>query len=667
MELPRTSEPPVAGKESQMIRLLANSKIRTKLVLAVLVPLLGLSYFAGTLVIAASSNRSVAERVSELAELGVRVGNSLHETQRERGLSAVFIASKATKLVEELKEQRELTDQRFAELLRFAEAHRNGLPSGIMAVVDAVVERLQGLESRREEIWSLAGSTHDHIQYYSGINEDLLTGVASLAYASTDPDFTRESAAYLALLSGKELAGIERAQLSQVFGEGRITSSQLVAVASSIAGKQAYFGLFHSLANSNLRSAFDERQGTGIAEAVHAFENCVLTDEDQVDLDVDSELWFTAMTERIDQLKQVEDQQAESLLELAGSSRVASSATYWTALLVSVGLTLIAIAIAFSLGWSIILPTRRMASRFLEIAGGDGDLTVRVPDAGRNELGDLGRGFNGFVARVHGIVRDTANAVDDLNESSSQMRTAGQSVSDSATFQAAALTELGYALGDVNESTRKNAESAKAVREVAAAAKEAAGRGQSSVGPMQAAMAEIGESSSKITGVLKVIDGIAFQTNLLALNAAVEAARAGEAGRGFAVVAEEVRNLARRSTDAAKDTAALTDEAAVRAERGISLSEDVAGALTEIAGATSEVEGLITAIAGDNRKQVEGLEELSLGISAIEQNTQRNADIAAELSASVTVAASQITRIDGMVSTFKVADGSEQQPEKAPK
>jgi methyl-accepting chemotaxis protein len=219
---------------------------------------------------------------------------------------------------------------------------------------------------------------------------------------------------------------------------------------------------------------------------------------------------------------------------------------------------------------------------------------------------------------------------DQVSAASSQVSAASQSLAEGASEQAAALEETSASLEEMASMTRRNAENAQSAKELATQTRGVADAGASDMQEMSAAMGAIKDSSDNIAKIIKTIDEIAFQTNILALNAAVEAARAGEAGMGFAVVAEEVRNLAQRSAQAAKETAEKIEDSIARSEAGVGVSRKVAQRLDEIVSRAREVDELVAGIATASREQSQGIDQVNTAVTQMDKVTQANAANAEE-------------------------------------
>ncbi|MES2695730.1 MAG: methyl-accepting chemotaxis protein, partial [Verrucomicrobiota bacterium] len=216
--------------------------------------------------------------------------------------------------------------------------------------------------------------------------------------------------------------------------------------------------------------------------------------------------------------------------------------------------------------------------------------------------------------------------------------------------QAASLEEASASLEEMASMTKRNADSAQTAKDLSAQTRTSADTGAAHMDEMRRAMDAIKASSDDIAKIIKTIDEIAFQTNILALNAAVEAARAGEAGMGFAVVAEEVRRLAQRSAESAKETAAKIEDAILKSEHGVTISGSVAQSLSDIVTKAREVDTLVAEIAHASREQSQGIDQLNVTVGQMDKVTQSNAGTAEETAAAAeeltAQAASMRTAVD---------------------
>jgi methyl-accepting chemotaxis protein len=236
----------------------------------------------------------------------------------------------------------------------------------------------------------------------------------------------------------------------------------------------------------------------------------------------------------------------------------------------------------------------------------------------------------GITRTVRGITERLAAGSEQTSAAAHQVSAASQSLAEGASEQAASLEETSSSLEEMSSMTKQNAEHARKAKELAKQARQAADLGAQNVTTLNAAMGAIKTSSDEIAKIIKTIDEIAFQTNILALNAAVEAARAGDAGMGFAVVAEEVRNLAQRSAQAARETAAKIEGAIANTAQGVAVSAQVGQGLTEIAAQARQVDELVAEVAVASQEQNQGIEQLNVAVSQMDKVTQANAASAEE-------------------------------------
>jgi len=260
---------------------------------------------------------------------------------------------------------------------------------------------------------------------------------------------------------------------------------------------------------------------------------------------------------------------------------------------------------------------------------GQGDLTVTVE--ARSERDELLREMAAMVSELNAALGGIKQVADQVADRSGQVATASQCLSQNSAAAAASLEQVTASMEEVRAQTQQNAESASQAMQLAIGARDSAESGDEHMKSMVKAMQDIETSSESISKIIKVIDEIAFQTNLLALNAAVEAARAGVHGKGFAVVAEEVRNLAERSARAARETTELIESSVKNVRQGTRIAEKTAQSLAEIVSSVGKAADLVSEIAAASQEQSEGITQVNVGLSQVDQVTQSNSAAAEQM------------------------------------
>ena len=374
-----------------------------------------------------------------------------------------------------------------------------------------------------------------------------------------------------------------------------------------------------------------------------------------------------------------------------------------------VNITIMAIALASAIFFafyisSLISKPLKTLSSFMRKVGSTGDLTITPDESAaldnfgkiRDEIGETVKYTSMFFEQVlqtsdeleviaggdlsHEVTlvseKDTMglslkNVVDNLNtmfgeinvasgqvtSGSKQIAEGAQSLAQGSTEQAATVQELSSSMTEISSKTKTNAEMAGRAASLANTIKGNAEKGSGQMDEMMSAVKDINAASQSISKVIKVIDDIAFQTNILALNAAVEAARAGQHGKGFAVVAEEVRNLAAKSAEAAKDTGGLIANSIEKAELGARIADNTAASLVEIVSGINESTQIVNEIARSSEEQSMSIAQINTGIDQVSQVVQQNSATAQESAAASQVMNGQSATLENLIAQFKLKGG----------
>jgi methyl-accepting chemotaxis protein len=319
-------------------------------------------------------------------------------------------------------------------------------------------------------------------------------------------------------------------------------------------------------------------------------------------------------------------------------------------------LSALMVGLVVVIGRRISRPLRAMMHQARELA--DGVLPremADVPDARSTEETEaLASAMRTMVAQLSTVVQSMRIATDSIQVASTEIATGNQDLSSRTEQTASNLEETAASMEQLTSTVRNSADAARQANQLAASAAQIASRGGEVVSQVVSTMDEINHSSKKINDIIGVIDGIAFQTNILALNAAVEAARAGEQGRGFAVVAGEVRNLAQRSAQAAKEIKGLIGASVERVEAGSRLVADAGQTMSEIVGSVqrvSDIIGEITAAAGE---QSDGIAQVNTAVSQLDQMTQQNAALVEQSAAAAQSLREQAARLAETAQAFQI-------------
>ncbi|CAI0749105.1 methyl-accepting chemotaxis protein [Serratia entomophila] len=322
------------------------------------------------------------------------------------------------------------------------------------------------------------------------------------------------------------------------------------------------------------------------------------------------------------------------------------------------GAVLMLIVVTGSAMWwlrtMLVQPLNIMRNHFDRIAAGD--LAAPIQLYGRNEISQLFASLQRMQQSLIGTVGAVRDGAESILIGLQEISEGNNDLSSRTEQQAASLEETAASMEQLTATVKQNADNARQASQLARDASATAGRGGALAGDVVTTMHEIANSSQKIGAITSVIDAIAFQTNILALNAAVEAARAGEQGRGFAVVAGEVRNLASRSAQAAKEIKGLIDESVSRVKQGSVLVENSGATMQDIVRSVTRVTDIMGEIASASDEQSRGIEQVTQAVTQMDQVTQQNAALVEEAASAATALEDQAITLADAVSVFRLAD-----------
>ncbi|HWT38284.1 MAG TPA: methyl-accepting chemotaxis protein [Paraburkholderia sp.] len=288
------------------------------------------------------------------------------------------------------------------------------------------------------------------------------------------------------------------------------------------------------------------------------------------------------------------------------------------------------------------------------ISAGEGDLTQRLPAEGSDEVAQIARSFNGFMDKLRHVMRQIRDASESVRVASDEIAAGNVDLSSRTESAAASLEETAASMEEITATVDQSASAARQADGTANSASQVASRGGVAIADVVTTMAEIEKASVKIADITGVIDGIAFQTNILALNAAVEAARAGEEGRGFAVVAGEVRSLAQRSAQAAREIKALIESTVASVKSGSDQVRQAGDTMSEIVTNVSNVTTIIAEVTHAADEQTRGIQEVNRAVSQLDEMVQQNAALVEQSTAAATALRAQANSLAASVGQFKL-------------
>jgi len=661
---------------------LSRLSVKAKLIVILILPLIGLAYFSCASLLQCIQTRSEMKTMDQLSTLSVRSSALIHELQKERGMTSLFVSSKGTQYRDELGSQRSKCDERLHALNQYLEVFdSSGYSPEFAAKLKSAEAGLKTVEEHRRKANALEVSAPENIKFYSGVIQPWLEVVGQSSRLTTQNEMTRVLETYFNLLSLKEYTGIERATLSAVFTADQFDSETLQRYIAAHSAMAIYRLSFLASATEEERDQFNSKMQSPDALQAKSFEDLASQNLLTGKFGVKATDWFAAATHRIELQKQIEDQLSADVFAVTAKLDKEAFAKLLLSLALTLFLVPAAVFVTIATGRSIVLSLKDIATRAREIAAGSLDQEP-LAIISKDEIGEVTQSINEMQVDLKKMVFAIGNIADQVSAASQELSANATGLSRQAKAQAdetavvaTAMHEMSLTVKEVSTHSKEAACAAAGAVLGAHSTSTAVANGSasmreivSSTNQLATRLAGLGESSKKIGKVVSVIEDIADQTNLLALNAAIEAARAGEHGRGFAIVADEVRKLAERTTVATREIEEMVSSIQSEANHAVDAmglgsknvnqgAEDIEAAgevLHKVKDDTERVGDMLTHIASATAEQTSAVSEINSSIERISSLTREYSEASEQSAQACSDLSALVLGLEKLIDKFHV-------------
>jgi len=402
---------------------LKNLSIGSKILIIFIIPILALVYQIAIQTYNMSKTSDNLSTLSKAINLSSKISALVHETQKERGATAVYLGSKGAKFSDVLSKQRVDTNKRRAELIEaFDEFNEDEYTQRFQNDLADSKSRLNKLNSIRSNVDNLNIKKMDAIKYYTAMNGSFIDTIASVAQLTQDSDVLKSINSYVNFLYSKERAGIERAVGAAIFASNKFAPGSRIKFNSLLSEQKSFLKSFEILSNNNIKEFYKKTVSGEAVNEVNRMRDILLkADESSTDFGVDASYWFRQITEKINLLKKVEDSLTSSMLTTIDNVIDNQSSKLTKMLTVNVILIAIAFIIGYFISTFITTAVKEMIEAGNDLSSGDGDLTKRLNVGSKDELGQASREVNNFISKVQDTVRDAKKSSEENSTISAQL------------------------------------------------------------------------------------------------------------------------------------------------------------------------------------------------------------------------------------------------------